>query len=245
MNDVSPEHREPRGIESQIPLVMVLMVSSPFLLLAWLLVNTLRADLQHMDQVDHSLQVFDRGLAVMRPLETMRDLAPSAIFVDQAGLDPLLEEQRALVDERLPLLFDALHRSGDRSLSGMADRLELAWGTITLRTPTSNTLDPFDNLDRFQAQLDDVLSGTLYVSDLSVGEPVQISELRCGMPGIIWGFCAVCRCIPLCAVAISVPLTLSAWIRPCLGWNRKWRRWRASLWACSRKGRASKWAPPS
>ena len=156
---------------------MVLMVSSPFLLLAWLLVSTLRADLHHFDQVEQSLRIFDQGLAVLRPLETLRDVAPAAIFVDQAGLDPVVQEQRAQVDRLLPALITALTDRGHRGLSSMSVRMQQSWDDLTLRTPTSNTLDPFDNLARFQSQLDDVLSGTLYVSDLSIGEPVQVSEL--------------------------------------------------------------------
>ena len=177
MRDTSTPGASSEGIDSRVPLVMVLMVSSPFLLLAWLLFNTLRADLQHFDKVEQALRVFDHGMAVIRPVEVIRDLAPSAILVDKTGLDPVVLEQQKLVDQRLPQLVAALHGAGHRGLSGTAERLEQAWQSVTLGTPTSNTLDPFDNMARFQSQIDDALSGTLYVSDLSLGEPVQVSEL--------------------------------------------------------------------
>ena len=159
-----------------IPLSMVLMVSSPFILLAWLLVSAIASDLERFERVDQSLAVFQRGEELLVALEDLRDVAPLHIFIGDDSMNVELESARTRVDEALPAFTVALEAMAIDSLTAYAGQLKQSWQTITLRTPSSNTLGPFDSADAFLARVYGALSATLYVTDLGIGEKGQVSE---------------------------------------------------------------------
>ncbi|MGB1221641.1 MAG: hypothetical protein ACPG43_08875, partial [Alcanivoracaceae bacterium] len=159
-----------------IPLSMVLMVSSPFILLAWLLVSAISSDVQRFQSVDRTLAVFQHGEQLLGSLEDLRDVAPLHIFIGDDTIDAEFQRARARVDEELPAFTGALESLGIDSLTNYAEQLTESWRQISLRTPSSNTLGPFDSVDAFINRVYGALSATLYVTDLGIGEKVQVSE---------------------------------------------------------------------
>ncbi len=159
-----------------IPLSMVLMVSSPFILLAWLLISAISSDVQRFQSVDRTLAVFQHGEQLLGSLEDLRDVAPLHIFIGDDTIDAEFQRARARVDEELPAFTGALESLGIDSLTSYAEQLTESWRQISLRTPSSNTLGPFDSVDAFINRVYGALSATLYVTDLGIGEKVQVSE---------------------------------------------------------------------
>ena len=58
------------------------LIALPFVLLAWLLVQTTLGHVSRHERMEKVLDAFSAGLAVIKPLETMRDLAPSRVYLD-------------------------------------------------------------------------------------------------------------------------------------------------------------------
>ena len=56
------------------PSLIMLMVTLPFALLGWLLVDTLLSDIRRYQRVDDAMLLFDRGIEVIGQLEQVRDL---------------------------------------------------------------------------------------------------------------------------------------------------------------------------
>ena len=67
---------------SGMALGVAALIALPFALLAWLLAQTALDHIDRYAQMERVLATFRSGLAVVAPLERMRDLAPASVYLD-------------------------------------------------------------------------------------------------------------------------------------------------------------------
>src|SRR5690606_4149504 len=93
------------------PSLIMLMVTLPFVLLGWLLINSLLADIRRYERVDQAMVLFDRGIEVIGHLEQVRDLGAARFHGSGAVLQDRHLHALAQLDEALPAF---LHAVGER-----------------------------------------------------------------------------------------------------------------------------------
>ncbi|MFZ5757243.1 MAG: ATP-binding protein [Pseudomonadota bacterium] len=153
------------------------LVALPFLLLAALLVWTTLGHLDRYERMDRVLDSFRSGLAVVEPLETMRDLAPARVYLDAPEVHAHYDLARETVDERLKRFLADVRAFDNPSLNGSTRRLEQSWRDLTIDSDISSTTVPFANIERFNDELHAAMAGLVFMSDVSAGDAVNVNEL--------------------------------------------------------------------
>ena len=159
------------------PSLIMVMVTLPFALLAWLLVDTLMDDLHRFERVGATVQLFDDGMYLVARLEDVRDLGTARFH--GAGQD-LQDRHQAALAEVDALLPDFLHALGEQG--GMLSRDQItaivaARQAMNEQPVQADFLVTFDATAQLIHRLYEALFNELHVTDLLVGEPVSANEL--------------------------------------------------------------------
>jgi signal transduction histidine kinase/CheY-like chemotaxis protein len=153
------------------------LIALPFVLLAWLLVQTTMQHIERHHEMDRVVEAFAAGVAVIAPLETMRDLAPASVYLGDAEVGARFAAAQADADAALKAFLRILREFDNVVLQASADRIEESWQTLETADDISSTLFPFQNIERFNADVYAALGSMLFVSDMSAGQTVDANEL--------------------------------------------------------------------
>jgi signal transduction histidine kinase len=153
------------------------LIALPFVLLAWLLVQTTLGHIERHEQMDRVLNAFHAGMAVVVPLETMRDLAPARVYLGDPEVTARYEEARRQADSSLRGFVHILREFDNVVLQASADRIEESWRSMEIADDISSTLFPFQNIERFNDDVYATMGSMLFVSDMSAGQTVDANEL--------------------------------------------------------------------
>jgi signal transduction histidine kinase len=165
------------------PSLIMVIVTLPFALLAWLLVDALMDDVNRYQRVEQTLTLFDSGMQLIGHLEQVRDLGTARFH----GAGDTLQGRHAaslkVVDAMLP---EFLHALGDQG--GMLARDQIT-AIIAARQGMNSEPVQADFMVMFGAasqlieRLYEALYTELHVADLLVGEPVSANEMLLLMGG--------------------------------------------------------------
>jgi len=153
------------------------LIALPFVLLAWLLVQTTLGHATRYEQMSKVLDAFRAGNAVIEPLETMRDLAPSRIYLGEEIVTSRFETAKAQADKNLRDFLSIARRINNAALLDNTDRVEQAWHDLDITDQSSNTVVPYENIERFNDEIYATMASMLFVSDMTAGRTVDANEL--------------------------------------------------------------------
>lgn len=165
------------------PSLIMLMVTLPFALLGWLLVDTLLSDIRRYQRVDDAMLLFDRGIEVIGQLEQVRDLGAARFHSSGALLQDRHLQALAQLDEALPVF---LHAVGERDGMLSSDQIS---AIVSARQALSEEPVQADFMVMFNAsstlidRIYEALFTELHVTDMLLGEPVSANELLLIMGG--------------------------------------------------------------
>ena len=155
----------------------MVIVTLPFALLAWLLVDALMDDINRYQRVEQTLKLFDSGMQLIGHLEQVRDLGTARFH----GAGDVLEARHvASLEIADAILPEFLHALGDQG--GLLARDQIA-AIISARQGMGSEpvqadfMVMFDAASQLIERLYEALYTELHVADLLVGEPVSANEL--------------------------------------------------------------------
>lgn len=160
-----------------IPWVMLLTVSLPFVVLAWLLVTTMAGHLDHYRRIDRVIETFSASQHALNALERMAVYGPSYMLLGEPGPEAQFEAARAQVGPALDVLQRRLQDVGDPVTADYAQVIQKEWQTLSLTSSTSYPLDSFDAVNRVVDKVYSALVALLYFMDLDAGRQVRVFEL--------------------------------------------------------------------
>ncbi len=153
------------------------LIGLPFVLLIWLLVQTANTHIERYEQMNRVLDGFRCGLALIAPLETMRDLATASVYLDAPDIQARYAAAHDQAAQQLPAFLAALQATGHPSLDNYASRLQTAWNNLVIDSEISNATVPFETVERFNNEVYATLAPLFFVSDMAAGEKINANEL--------------------------------------------------------------------
>lgn len=154
-----------------------ILITLPFALLAWLLVQTTLGHVERYTQMERVLATFRAGLVVIVPLESMRDLAPANTYLDAPEVSSRYEQARFDVDRHLQAFIANLQRFDNNSLRARADHLQQVWQDLGVASETSDTAVPFNNVERLNDEVHTAMASLFFITDLAAGTDINANEL--------------------------------------------------------------------
>ncbi|PKM21312.1 MAG: hypothetical protein CVV10_10015, partial [Gammaproteobacteria bacterium HGW-Gammaproteobacteria-14] len=170
MDAESPKHGR------ALPLLIMVTVTLPFVLLAWLLIDAMVGKMQRHQRIAQTLQLFESGLEVIQPLEQVRDLATARFH---SSGDVIAERhQLALqaMDRQLPVFIDDLRHRGGISVDDQISSLLSARQVLDDQPVNAGFMVMFDASAMLADRTWQTLAAGLYLSDMVIGEPVTANE---------------------------------------------------------------------
>ncbi|MFP5441129.1 MAG: ATP-binding protein [Gammaproteobacteria bacterium] len=156
----------------------ILAVAIPFLLRAWLLAQNTRVHIERYDNMAQVLEGFRQGLAIVEPLETMRDLAAANTYLAVPEINQRYAAARQETSQRLSRFLATIRGFDNNVLNNTATRVEDAWRELgDDANVVSNPMVPFATIDRFNGEIHAATSSLFFVSDMDAGEQVNAREL--------------------------------------------------------------------
>lgn len=156
----------------------ILAVAAPLLLLAWLLAQNTHAHIARYDNMTQVLEGFRHGLAIVEPLETMRDLAAANTYLAAPEINARYSAARSEATQRLARFLAILRGFDNSVLNNTATRVEDAWRDLgDDANVVSNPMVPFATVDRFNGEIYAATSSLFFISDMDAGEQVNAREL--------------------------------------------------------------------
>lgn len=155
------------------------IVTVPFLIAMVLIVQHRTQILDANDSMRKDLMLFESGLAAMRPLQDMRDLAPVAIHTQDPEILSRYALSRARTASRMHSFLEALRERDLPALNDQAGLISESWAGLTAKTgiPIEDVSGPFDNVNQVTDRVANTLSTILYISDMSIGPGLQPNEV--------------------------------------------------------------------
>ncbi len=161
----------------------MLIVTLPFALLAWLLVDALMDDVNRYRRVEQTLILFDSGMQLVGHLEQVRDFGTARFH----GAGDILKERHAraleTVDALLPEFLHALGEQGGMLARDQITAVIAARQGMASEPVQADFMVMFDASSRLIDRMYEALYAELHVADLMVGEPVSANELLLLMGG--------------------------------------------------------------
>ncbi|MCC1497928.1 ATP-binding protein [Alcanivorax sp. 1008] len=159
------------------PSLIMLIVTLPFVLLGWLLIDSLLGDIRRYERVDQAMLLFERGIQVAGYLEQVRDLGAARFHGSGAVLQGRHLQALQQLDEALPAFLQAVGErdgmlSGDQIAAIIAARQAL-----TQEPVQADFMVMFDASSTLIDRVYEALFTELHVTDMLVGEPVSANEL--------------------------------------------------------------------
>lgn len=148
-------------------LLLVSLVTLPFLVVATLVFQHRWDRHSHYLAMADDIQLFRTGMAVVAPLERVRDFSP---VVARSPLPPLQERwqgARDLTELRMGAFLEAL---GARSVPGLQDHaraLRRDWREWRPPLALDGTAAAFNSVEQVNERLYDTLAAVLYMADLA------------------------------------------------------------------------------
>ena len=142
-------HRMEQGKESPwsgTVLGVAALIALPFALLAWLLVQTALDHVARYAEMEKVIDAFHAGQRVIDPLETMRDLAPTHIYLGNPEIAARYDTAQREADHSLRQFLFTLREFDNAVLLASADRIEESWQTMEMADDISSSLFPFENV---------------------------------------------------------------------------------------------------
>lgn len=153
------------------------LVGLPFVLLAWLLAQTAGTHIERYEQMERVLDGFRSGLVLIAPLETMRDLATTSVYLDAPDIQANYAQAHDQAEQQLPAFLAAIQATGHPSLDNHAARLQTGWNNLVIDSEISNATVPFETVERFNNEVYAALASLFFVSDMAAGEKINANEL--------------------------------------------------------------------
>ncbi|MDF1629929.1 MAG: ATP-binding protein [Alcanivoracaceae bacterium] len=159
------------------PSLIMLIVTLPFVLLGWLLIDSLLGDIRRYQRVDQAMLLFERGIQVAGYLEQVRDLGAARFHGCGAALQDRHLQALQQLDEALPAFLQAVGErdgmlSGDQIAAIIAARQALSQEPVQ-----ADFMVMFDASSTLIDRVYEALFTELHVTDMLLGEPVSANEL--------------------------------------------------------------------
>lgn len=159
------------------PSLIMLMITLPFVLLGWLLINSLLADIRRYERVDQAMVLFDRGIEVIGYLEQVRDLGAARFHGSGAVLQDRHLHALAQLDEALPAFLYAVGERDGMLSSDQIAAIVAARQTLSQEPVQADFMVMFDASSTLIDRIYEALFTELHVTDMLLGEPVSANEL--------------------------------------------------------------------
>lgn len=159
------------------PGLIMAIVSLPFFLLGWLLVDGVLAEIQRQQRVEQALQLFDTGLALLPEVEFERDFGVVRFYDRSHPLMTSLASSRSNIDETLPDFIFILGERGSLLSADQISALVAARQGLDKTPLNSGFLASRQKAQVLIERLYEALFSELYIADLMVGDPVSANQL--------------------------------------------------------------------
>ena len=165
------------------PSLIMVIVTLPFALLAWLLVDALMDDISRYRRVEQTLTLFDSGMQLINQLEQVRDLGTARFH----GAGDILAARHSnaleMTDTLLPDFLHALGEQGGMLARDQITAIVAARQGMASEPVQADFMVMFDAASQLIDRIYEALYTELHVADLLVGEPVSANELLLLMGG--------------------------------------------------------------
>jgi len=155
----------------QYPAILLLvgLVTVPFLVVALLLLQYRVGIHDSYQRMLDDVRLFRIGLAVTAPLEETRDLSPARVHLEEPDLEARFLQARRNTEARLDDFVRAVSDSAIPSLLDQVVALRREWRDLSPATGLAgrDVSGPFDNVDRINGRLNNSLAAVLYMGDIA------------------------------------------------------------------------------
>lgn len=176
---ISPQRMDSSQVKPNpaFPSLIMVMVTLPFLLLAWLLVDNLMDDVHRFERVTETVNLFEDGMEIIAELEQVRDLGTARFHGSGEELHQRHQDALHRVDELLPEFLRTLGERGSMFSRDQLAAIVAAREAINDQPVQSDFLVIFDTSSQLIDRIYEALFSELHVTDLLIGEPVSANEL--------------------------------------------------------------------
>jgi signal transduction histidine kinase/CheY-like chemotaxis protein len=162
---------------NSFPWVLFAIVSLPFVVLVWLLVTSVSANLDRYQRLQDTVGIFVAGEALLYPLEDVAVYSPVHILINHPEINPLFNKAYDRVPAALVRYTESLRSTHDSSSRDYAAVIQTDWASLNLTTSNSATLGPYDEVQRLTERVYRSLGSLLYLLEFNAGKQVGASEL--------------------------------------------------------------------
>jgi len=165
------------------PPLILAIVTLPFMLLGWLLVDRLIADVYRYQRVDEAIQLFDLGIEVVGHLEQVRDLGAARFHGSGAVLQDHHLRALAQLDSKLPEFLQAIEQRNVMLSQDQVSAIVAARQSLTEEPVQADFIGMFDLSSTLVERIYEALFNELRSTDILFGEPISANELLLIMAG--------------------------------------------------------------
>lgn len=159
--------------------LIAVAITVPFMAMAVIVAQDWFEQRHHHRKMGEALDVFEIGVALFQPLDTLRALSASSVHIDEQDVRRRYEQAQVDIDQRMAHFLLTLRALDSERISEQADLLEDTWNELHVQPgwDIEDISGPFDNVGLTIRELYQSLAAVLYGNRTQSLADLQVQDL--------------------------------------------------------------------